>query len=51
LTVSKLAAPITVLYGQALQRFTLATESEKYESVHLAEFPASVENYVNKMLE
>ena len=30
---------------------TLATQSEKYDSVHLAEFPISVENYVNKMLE
>jgi isoleucyl-tRNA synthetase len=30
---------------------TVATQSEKYDSVHLAEFPISVENYVNKMLE
>jgi isoleucyl-tRNA synthetase len=30
---------------------TLTTRSEKYDSVHLAEFPISVENYVNKMLE
>ena len=30
---------------------TLATQSEKYDSVHLAEFPISVDNYVNKMLE
>jgi isoleucyl-tRNA synthetase len=25
--------------------------TEKFDSVHLAEFPISVENYVNKMLE
>ncbi len=30
---------------------TQATQSEKFDSVHLAEFPVSVENYVNKMLE
>jgi isoleucyl-tRNA synthetase len=30
---------------------TLATQSENYDSVHLAKFPISVDNYVNKMLE
>jgi isoleucyl-tRNA synthetase len=30
---------------------TIATQSEKFESVHLAQFPISVENYVNKNLE
>jgi isoleucyl-tRNA synthetase len=30
---------------------TVATQTEKFESVHLAQFPISVENYVNKMLE
>jgi isoleucyl-tRNA synthetase len=30
---------------------TVATQTEKFDSVHLAEFPISVENYVNKILE
>jgi isoleucyl-tRNA synthetase len=30
---------------------TLATQSENYDSVHLAKFPISVENFVNKKLE
>jgi isoleucyl-tRNA synthetase len=30
---------------------TISTESEKYASVHLAEFPKFVENFVNKTLE
>jgi isoleucyl-tRNA synthetase len=30
---------------------TLATQSEKFDSVHLAEFPKHVENFVNKSLE
>jgi isoleucyl-tRNA synthetase len=30
---------------------TLATQSEKFDSVHLAEFPKHVENFVNKLLE
>jgi isoleucyl-tRNA synthetase len=30
---------------------TVATQTEKYESVHLAQFPISVENYVNKIRE
>jgi isoleucyl-tRNA synthetase len=52
LTVSKLAAPIAPFFMDKLYRdLTLATESEKYDSVHLAKFPVSVENYVNKMLE
>jgi isoleucyl-tRNA synthetase len=52
LTVSKLGAPIAPFFMDKLYRdLTLATQSEKYESVHLARFPVSVENYVNKMLE
>ncbi len=52
LTVSKLSAPIAPFFMDKLYRdLTLTTQSEKYESVHLAEFPISVENYVNKMLE
>jgi isoleucyl-tRNA synthetase len=30
---------------------TVATQTEKFDSVHLAKFPISVENYVNKILE
>ncbi|MFE3867653.1 isoleucine--tRNA ligase [Flavobacterium sp. LS2P90] len=52
LTISKLGAPIAPFFMDKLYRdLTVATQSEKYESVHLAEFPISVENYVNKMLE
>ncbi|MGO4817316.1 isoleucine--tRNA ligase [Flavobacterium sp. W22_SRS_FP1] len=52
LTVSKLGAPIAPFFMDKLYRdLTLTTRSEKYESVHLAKFPVSVENYVNKMLE
>jgi isoleucyl-tRNA synthetase len=52
LTISKLSAPIAPFFMDALYRdLTKATETEKFESVHLAEFPVSVEKYVNKMLE
>jgi isoleucyl-tRNA synthetase len=52
LTISKLGAPIAPFFMDKLYRdLTVATQSEKYESVHLAEFPISVDNYVNKMLE
>ena len=52
LTISKLGAPIAPFFMDKLYRdLTLATRSEKYDSVHLAEFPVSVEKYVNKMLE
>jgi isoleucyl-tRNA synthetase len=52
LTISKLGAPIAPffmdkLYGDLTQR----TQSEKFESVHLAEFPISNESFVNKSLE
>jgi isoleucyl-tRNA synthetase len=52
LTISKLGAPIAPFFMDKLYRdLTLATQSEKYDSVHLAEFPKHVENFVNKMLE
>jgi len=52
LTVSKLGAPIAPFFMDSLYRdLTKATQSEKYDSVHLAEFPKSVENFVNKTLE
>ncbi|MBX9888159.1 MAG: isoleucine--tRNA ligase [Flavobacteriaceae bacterium] len=52
LTISKLGAPIAPFFMDKLYRdLTVATQTEKFESVHLAQFPISVENYVNKMLE
>jgi len=52
LTISKLGAPIAPFFMDALYRdLTRATKSEKYDSVHLAEFPVHVENFVNKTLE
>ncbi len=52
LTISKLGAPIAPFFMDKLYRdLTIATQSEKFESVHLAQFPISVENYVNKNLE
>jgi isoleucyl-tRNA synthetase len=52
LTISKLGAPIAPFFMDGLYRdLTRATQSENFESVHLAQFPVSVEKYVNKMLE
>ena len=52
LTISKLSAPIAPFFMDKLYRdLTQATQTEKFESVHLAEFPISVENFVNKSLE
>ncbi|HSD06695.1 isoleucine--tRNA ligase, partial [Flavobacterium sp.] len=52
LTIAKLSAPIAPFFMDALYRdLTKATETEKFESVHLAQFPILVEKYVNKMLE
>ncbi len=52
LTISKLGAPIAPFFMDKLYRdLTQATQSEAFESVHLAKFPVSVEKYVNKMLE
>ncbi|MEY3499216.1 MAG: hypothetical protein RL308_885 [Bacteroidota bacterium] len=52
LTISKLGAPIAPFFMDKLYRdLTLATQSEQFESVHLADFPQSVENYVDKSLE
>ena len=51
-TVSKLAAPIAPFYMDQLYRdLTKTTHSENFESVHLAEFPKTVENFVDKSLE
>jgi isoleucyl-tRNA synthetase len=52
LTVSKLSAPIAPFFMDKLYKdLTAATQTESFESVHLAEFPKSVDNYVNKLLE
>ncbi|PWA04298.1 isoleucine--tRNA ligase [Flavobacterium psychrotolerans] len=52
LTISKLGAPIAPFFMDKLYSdLTQATQSEKYDSVHLAEFPKHVENFVNKSLE
>ena len=56
LTVSKLSAPVAPFFMDKLYRdLTQATipkfREENYESVHLAEFPKHVENFVNKSLE
>ncbi|MES2573426.1 MAG: isoleucine--tRNA ligase [Bacteroidota bacterium] len=52
LTISKLGAPIAPFFMDKLYRdLTLATSTEKFDSVHLAKFPISVENFVDKSLE
>ncbi|MES2239510.1 MAG: isoleucine--tRNA ligase, partial [Bacteroidota bacterium] len=52
LTVSKLSAPIAPFFMDKLYRdLTLATSTEQFDSVHLAEFPKYVENFVDKSLE
>ncbi|MEO8252787.1 MAG: DUF5915 domain-containing protein, partial [Flavobacterium sp.] len=52
LTVSKLSAPIAPFFMDKLYRdLTLATQSENFDSVHLAEFPKYVDNFVDKSLE
>lgn len=52
LNVAKLSAPIAPFFMDKLYRdLTQATYSEEFESVHLAKFPNSVENFVDKSLE
>ncbi|WP_394774907.1 isoleucine--tRNA ligase [Flavobacterium sp.] len=52
LTISKLSAPIAPFFMDKLYRdLTNSTKSEQYASIHLAEFPKFVENFVNKTLE
>jgi isoleucyl-tRNA synthetase len=52
LTISKLGAPIAPFFMDKLYRdLTQATHSEKFDSVHLSEFPKYVENFVDKSLE
>ena len=52
LTVAKLSAPVAPFFMDRLYRdLTQATGSENLESVHLSNFPVSVENFVDKSLE
>ena len=52
LTISKLSAPIAPFFMDRLYRdLTLATQTEQFESVHLADFPEYVGNFVDKSLE
>lgn len=51
-SIAKLSAPIAPFYMDKLYKdLTQATGTEKFESVHLAQFPVSVEKYVDKSLE
>ncbi|MNK68470.1 Isoleucine--tRNA ligase [compost metagenome] len=52
LTISKLSAPVAPFFMDKLYRdLTSSTGTEDFASVHLAEFPKFVENFVNKTLE
>ena len=52
MTVAKLSAPIAPFFMDRLYKdLNEATSAEKYSSVHLAEFPKFVENFVDKSLE
>ncbi|KGO91604.1 isoleucine--tRNA ligase [Flavobacterium subsaxonicum] len=51
-TVAKLSAPIAPFFMDRLYKdLTQASQSEKYDSVHLAEFPGYADNFVDKSLE
>ncbi|AWA29142.1 isoleucine--tRNA ligase [Flavobacterium magnum] len=51
-SVARLSAPIAPFFMDRLYTdLTKATATEGFESVHLAEFPRFVENFVNKTLE
>ncbi len=51
-TISKLSAPVAPFFMDKLYRdLTVSTGTEDFASVHLAEFPKFVENFVNKTLE
>ena len=50
--VAKLSAPIAPFFMDRLYKdLTQTSQSEKYDSVHLAEFPAYADNFVDKSLE
>ncbi len=51
-TVAKLSAPIAPFYMETLYRdLNNVTGKDAFESVHLADFPQAVENFVDKTLE
>ncbi|CAM3917055.1 isoleucine--tRNA ligase [Flavobacterium jumunjinense] len=51
-TVAKLAAPVAPFFMDKLYKdLTATTQLENFDSVHLAEFPKSVEKFVDKSLE
>jgi len=51
-TVAKLSAPIAPFFMDRLYiDLTKASQAEKFESVHLADFPAYADNFVDKSLE
>ena len=51
-TVAKLSAPVAPFFMDRLYKdLNAATNKENFESVHLAEFPVMVENFVDKSLE
>jgi isoleucyl-tRNA synthetase len=51
-TVAKLSAPIAPFFMDRLYKdLTLASQKDAFESVHLADFPAYADNYVDKSLE
>jgi isoleucyl-tRNA synthetase len=52
LNVAKLSAPIAPFFMDKLYRDLVnTTNSEQFTSIHLAKFPVSVENFVDKSLE
>jgi isoleucyl-tRNA synthetase len=52
ITVAKLMAPIAPFYADKLYLDLITvTESENFESVHLADFPKADENHIDKKLE
>ncbi|RWW99674.1 isoleucine--tRNA ligase [Flavobacterium cerinum] len=51
-TVAKLSAPIAPFFMDRLYKdLTQTSQSEKFDSVHLAEFPQYADNFVDKSLE
>jgi len=51
-TVAKLSAPIAPFFMDRLYKdLTQASQKDAFESVHLADFPAYADNYVDKSLE
>ena len=51
-TVAKLSAPVAPFFMDKLYKdLNATTNKESFESVHLANFPVSVENFVDKSLE